>query len=1150
MILLKKYNFRKIQFVWVLQLIVALGMHTGLQAQQDTIFWFAAPDISSAEGQSPIYLKFQSYSDPAIVTVSLPANGGFSPIVVNLTANDNDSINLTPFIAQIESPAANVVATTGIKVSSSANITAYYEVVAPSNREMFSLKGSKGLGTNFYTPFQKFWDNAVVAPATFSSFEIVATQDNTTVLITPRTNITGHTANVTYSIILDQGETYSGRDMNVTAATSLAGSIISSDKPIAVTLFSGALSNAGCTSTIGDQITPTDYIGKDYIIRKGTATNERVFILATANGTSIDIENSGTTSTLINWGETYSYTLTDNENYIHTSKPVYVWHVSGFGCSIASAQVPSLFCAGKYEQTFVRSNSDSLGLILYTRSGFEDAFQLNGNPSLITASDFNVVPGTSGDFVVALKYFNTTDVPINTYNLVTNSEDIFGMAVLHGKSGTDASYAYLSEFHSYPFVDAGLAEDTICANIPYTLTGIVGGGSVTGSWGSSGYGTFVNGLTALDNTYICSNLDTIISPISIILSSTGPCPVQKDTLILHVEPAPIVNASADQTVCANNANVTLDGAVYGGSTTGIWSTLGSGSFLPGPTTLDATYVPSPADTTAGTVTLVLTSTGAASCNIVSDTMVVTITDSPVATISGADTIYVCSNNPGFSLSGTVFGATSTGKWTTSGNGSFSPDNLSLNSTYSPTPTDVAGGILTIYLQSTGNGACLVSKDSIKVVFTPSPVVYAGGDILACTNEPAVILSGSVSGATTSGQWSGGAGTFTPNSATLNAGYVPTAAEVSGGTMVMTLTSTANGGCLAVSDNVQITFITPPFANFNYTNVCNEDTTAFTDFSLNGFGSLASWHWDFGDGSTSTTQNNLHLFPNSGAYDVELIVMSDAGCYDTTVQTVDVYELPVADFSYVPSCDNNIVIIDFTDESTTTNDPINYWYYDFGGQGNQAVENPSQLFIGNGNFVITHIVKTSHGCTDTLVEIINIPPKPIAGFYYNTSNGLNVGAEFYFTDTSSNAVNWYWDFGNGQNSIDQDPNTIYFANGTYSVTQWAYGPVGCVDSITTDIVINTVTNEIEKLIPNAISPNGDGKNDVWKLNFINLVNPQAEIIVMNRWGQTLYSSIGYSEPFDGTYHGEALPEGTYFYIIKISDEEIYQGALLILTATNE
>src|SRR5690606_23527476 len=148
--------------------------------------------------------------------------------------------------------------------------------------------------------------------------------------------------------------------------------------------------------------------------------------------------------------------------------------------------------------------------------------------------------------------------------------------------------------------------------------------------------------------------------------------------------------SANQTVCANNATVSLDGSISGGATTGIWTTLGRGSFSPNATTLNGVCTPSPPDTTARLVTMVLTFRGAALCNVVTDTMVVTITNAPVVD-AGVDTIYACANNPNFSLSGNVYGATITGKWTTSGNGSFSPDNLTLNCNYTPTPTDVSSG---------------------------------------------------------------------------------------------------------------------------------------------------------------------------------------------------------------------------------------------------------------------------------------------------------------------------------------------------------------------------------------------------------------------------------------------------------------------------
>ena len=1142
--MLLKYKLRTF-FVHFSFVALVLAGTIRADAQQDTVFWFAAPEISTSVGDNPVHLRLLSYDLPATVTINQPANAAFIPIVVSLSANSNDSVDLTPFLADVESPAADVVSANGLKITSTAAITAYYELSAAGNKELFTLKGQKGLGTEFYTPFQRYWDNAVTTPASFSSIDIVASEDNTTVLITPRTSIVGHTGGVTYSILLQEGETYSARDTDLSASTSLAGSIVSSDKPVAITLFSGALSSAGCTSAMGDQITTSEFAGQDFIVHKGNAVGDKIYILATQNATSITIDNSSTTNTLINWSESYEYILSDTINYIHTSKPVYLWHASGYGCDLAGAQVPNLYCAGKYSQSFTRSSADSLGLLLYTRAGFEGMFSVNGNPSIVTSSDFDPVPGTGGGFVVGLIYLSLTDVPMHNYNIVDNSGDVFGMAILSGGNAQGASYGYVSEFNSYPFVDAG-ANDTICANVPFPINGMVGGGTVTGTWAGTGFGSFGLSTDSLNNTYIPSALDTIVSPISLILSSTGPCPVNKDTLTLYVSPAPVVNASADQTVCANNASVSLSGSVSGGATTGIWTTVsGSGTFSPNATTLNASYIPSGSDSLAGSVTLVLSATNYASCLIETDTMVITITNAPYVD-AGADTVLVCSNNPDIDLSGLVSGATTTGKWSTSGNGLFAPDNLSLISVYQPSPTDVNLGVITLYLESTNNGGCNSAMDSIIVRFTESPVVNAGINIIACTNEPTVDLNGQITGPTSTGIWSNGLGSYAPNDSSLISVYTPTNAEISSGSLLLTLTSTNNGNCVAESDIVQIDFVAPPFANFTATQVCLGEETVFTDFSLSGFGTIVSWDWDFGDGNGDTVQNTSHIYTPSGSQNVQLIVGSDVGCSDTLLQTIEVYELPNAYFNYTVTCTDNQVVIDFMDSSYTLNDSITSWFYDFGGQGAQAVQDPTQLFIGDGDFVITQIVETEHGCVDTIVQTVYIPPRPDAGFYYNTSNGLNVGAEFTFIDTSTNAVSWYWLLGNGSSSTDQDPSTIYFSNGSYVITQYAYGALGCLDSSIITIVINTVTSEVNSLIPNAISPNGDGKNDVWKLDFIDLLNPNAEIKIFNRWGQTLFESKGYPYPWDGTYNGEKVPDGTYYYVIVISDEEIYKGAILVLS----
>ncbi len=1115
-------------------------------AQIDTLFWFAAPEVSSGSGDSPTQLNLLTYTEAATVTISQPANLGFTPIVVNIAASSSQTVNLTPFLSSIESPSGNTINNNGLKIVSTKPISAYYEVNAPGNKEIFTLKGNTAIGLEFYTPFQKFWSTAATVPVSFSSIEIIATEDNTTILVTPRTNVIGYATNVTFSKVLNKGQTYSVRDMNASAVTSLAGSIVSANKPIAITTFEGALSSGGCSDAIGDQITNSNFIGKEYVIQKGTGTNDRVYILAVQNSTSIAITNSTTTSAFINWGETYELPITENITHIKSTKPIYVIHVSGFGCELSSAQVPNVYCAGTYSTAFKRSNTDSLGVTLFTRTGYENQFLLNGAPGAITAGMFTTVPGSSGNLKVARVFFDLPTVPLNSYNLISNTGDVFGMGLLNGNQSAGAAYGYLSAFKSSPFVDAGI-NDTVCANVDYPINGMVGGGSITGNWSGTGYGSFLNPTSQLTNVYSPSTLDVFISPVKLILSSSGECPSKKDTLFLYVKPQPMVNASADQSVCANNSNTLLTGTISGGANSGIWTTSGTGTFAPSATNLNVTYIPSVADLTASPISLILTSTNNGTCIAEKDTMHLTITQ-PATVNAGPDTVYVCGNNALVTLSGTVGGTSTSGKWLTTGNGQFSPNNVTLTGTsYQPTVSDIAAGQITLYLESTSNGNCLPVKDSIKVIFTVPPFVDAGPNQLVCTNSGGTQLAGVVTGATTTGVWSGGAGTYTTSSNILNPIYTPTASEISNGSLVLTLTSTGNGGCNLSNDVVQIAFVAPPFANFTVNDGCLEVITSCSNLSLPGYGTITSSQWSFGDGNTASTLNATHTYNTPGIYSVQLIVTNTNSCVDTAVRQVEIFALPNAAFSYTSNCPNNLINISFTDETTSV-DPITNWFYDFGGQGNSTQANPTQQFNSQGIYTITHIVKTSHGCRDTAITSIQINPTPISGFSYNTNNGMNVGAVFNFVDTSSYGNSFFWEFGNSNSSSSQNPSNTYFGNGNYLVTQYVYNTLGCYDSTSVWININTVTTEISTLIPNAISPNGDGYNDVWKLDFLKLLFPDATVEIYNQWGQQLFSSVGYDTPWDGKHNGEDVPDGNYYYVINLNadvEENIFKGALLVL-----
>jgi gliding motility-associated-like protein len=84
-------------------------------------------------------------------------------------------------------------------------------------------------------------------------------------------------------------------------------------------------------------------------------------------------------------------------------------------------------------------------------------------------------------------------------------------------------------------------------------------------------------------------------------------------------------------------------------------------------------------------------------------------------------------------------------------------------------------------------------------------------------------------------------------------------------------------------------------------------------------------------------------------------------------------------------------------------------------------------------------------------------------------------------------------------------------------------------------------------PDGFTPNGDGTNDTWVIDYIYLF-PECEVEVYNRWGELLFRSVGYNTPWDGRYDGKDLPVGTYYYIIKLNDPmfpDVFTGPLTIM-----
>ena len=1066
--------FKKYLFITLL----FLTFFTNVKSQIDTSFWFVAPDISQGLGDRPIYLYFNTYSQAATVRVRQPANGAFVPITKVIPANSIDSINLTPFITNIENNTPNAVLNRGLYISSTQKISTLYSIKSTANKEYLSLKGPKALGIDFYVPMQEFWNQSpATSPKSFSSFDIVASQNNTTVLITPKTAIIGHAANATFTVLLQQGQTFSCQDTVRSATTSLAGSIVSANKPIAISIQSSGLNQSGCLSSVSDQITNSTFIGTDYIVNKGTSITEKIFVLATQNNTQITVNDGSTTTHVSNFGENYIYTATQAITYVTANKPVYVFHVSGYGCRLSGAQLPPFFCAGTFTTSFTRTASDSLALNLFTRTGFEGSFALNGNPSLIPASAFTVVPGSSGNIKSAKIYYSTATIPVGSHNEVTNSGDVFGLGTLNGSSVRGSAYAYHSEFVSYPSINAG-SDFTLCANGTLALNGQIGGGNISGTWSTNGFGTFNGGFTALTNTYTPSQLDTTVKPVKIFLTTSGPCPQQKDTLLLSVKPSPLVNASIDQIVCGNNSAVLLNGNISGASSTGIWASTGTGSFTPNNTALNSTYLPSSADTAAGSVKLFLTSTANGICGLARDTMNVAISKAPTAN-AGPVSISVCANNPTVALSGTIGGITTTGKWTSNGTGSFSPSNIQLNTGYIPSAADVTAGQVKLYLSSTANGTCLQAKDSITIIFTNAPSVNAGADVYVCKNNLASVLSGTISGPTTTGIWSGGTGTFTPNNSVLNPTYIPTAAEVTSGVVSLSLTSSGNGSCNQVVDQVIIIINNAPVVNagIDLSSCKNNAATALSGVVS---GTTTTGIWSNGTGTFTPSNTNLNAIYSpsaaeltAGFVNLTLTSTNNANCNQVTdVVQINFTNAPTANAGDdLTACKNNVAspLSGVVAGPTTTG----IWSGG-GGSFNPSNSVLTATYTANGaeltaGFVKLVLTSTNNGNCNSVNDTVRITftPAPLVNAGLNLSFCKNNPASALSGTVSGGSTTGIWSGGAGTFA----PNSAAL-NATYtpSASELTAGSVNLILTSTANGNCNQVSDNVLIVYTTAPSVN--------------------------------------------------------------------------------
>lgn len=309
--------------------------------------------------------------------------------------------------------------------------------------------------------------------------------------------------------------------------------------------------------------------------------------------------------------------------------------------------------------------------------------------------------------------------------------------------------------------------------------------------------------------------------------------------------------------------------------------------------------------------------------------------------------------------------------------------------------------------------------------------------------------------------------------------------------------------------------------FEY-DTCIAGPVDFTDLSTAANG-IKDWEWSFGDGQRSVFQNPNHEYADPGIWEVDLQVTDWDGCKDQMGMDIDYFPAPAV---IVVAPDQFIgcspASISFNNLSTPIDESYDIqWSF---GDGAESTEiSPTHIYQTDGLFDVQIAVTSPIGCkVDTLFEDwIEIQPSPIASFYWEPEEISNFENEVQLIDASEGGVSWLWLEQDTPFSARQNPSITLLDTGLTSITLIVTHPEGCRDTITQAL---DVKPEVRIFFPNAFTPNGDGRNDIFKpVGVLNGIS-DFQFQVWNRWGELIFQS---SDPNDG-WRGEQSPGGVYFY----------------------
>ena len=646
------------------------------------------------------------------------------------------------------------------------------------------------------------------------------------------------------------------------------------------------------------------------------------------------------------------------------------------------------------------------------------------------------------------------------------------------------------------------------AGVPYwvnnpnpnsTYAWTISNGTISGGQGSDT--VFVNwsnipgpgSVTVIETTDLGCSSDPITLPTTINVILTPPAPTGPASL------------------CANQAQGQVYSTISTPGSTYNWIANG-GTIVSGNGTNSVTV-----DwTTAGPATVAL---WYEETSVTVDTVCFGISDTIYVTLSPVPNTSAITGTPASCINDTIaFNVTnttgSTYSWAITG-GSV----LTGNNTNSITGIWSAAGTAVVSVTETNSFGCTGSAVTYNVTVNPLPLADAGSNATICFGDSTNL---SASGGT---QYS-----WLPSSSLDNSTIANPIAFPQSTTTYMVYVTDGNG-CKNNDSVIVYVNALPIVSAGTSTAICIGTAT-----TLNASGA-STYVWSPAAGLSDSLIANPQANPVvTTLYTV--IGTDQNGCSNTSQITVTVNPLPTA------VAIDDTILCNGSSITMSASGGVQYQWSPSTGLNNPNIQNP----VASPSDPITYTVTVTdnNGCTDDEDVFVDINPQPVASFEVD-SIGRRIdcdGINIKLVNTSTDALDYYWNLGDGTSSTNETPFNQYPFGASVNITLIATNN-GCADTMTTHLDFGDL-NEYLKGLPNSFTPNNDGVNDCFdlrkRLDFMECSSWK----IFNRWGELVFESTGNDHCWNGKKNGDGdpCPEGTYFYILKVKDSALKGSVTLI------